>query len=453
MATESSPAQRPQRGLLRVLGLAFGIAVVVGGMVGGGILRTPGAVAAQLPDARLIYLAWILGGAYVLLAVNTYAELATALPTAGGGYVYLRHTYGNFIGFAAGWNDFIINTNGIAYLAIVTAEYLAALRPALGGHENLVGPALIVAFGVIHSLGIRTSSAVQQLTSFLKIALLLALVVAVFLLPAVAVAPGATAIAMPHHGSLLLAFGAIVVATQLVMETYAGFNSNIYFAEETNDPGRTIPRSMFGGAIIVIALYLLVNAALLHGLTIRQIATSKLPVADLAAAYFGSGARTAVTVIAVVSVLGIVNTLVLYTPRTLYAMSRDRMLPRNGSFVSSGGVPLVAMWASIAVATLFASLGTFDTLIAIGAFLGLAGDTLIYAAIFVLRRREPELHRPFRAIGYPLIPLLIPMIAVALLAAYLLGNPRPSTIGVVLILAAYPAFRLLTHRLRDPEIQ
>ena len=436
---------RNPRSLFRVLGLAFGVAVIIGGMVGGGILRTPGAVAAQLPDVRLIYLVWVLGGLYVLVAVNTYAELATALPKSGGGYVYLQYTYGDFVGFASGWTDLIISALGIAYLAITSGEYLGQLFPSLAGRENILAPAMILLFGLVHSVGIRTSSALQQLTSLAKVLLLIALVGAVFYFPTTA---AAAPLHTSGHVSLLAGFGAIIVAAQMVMETYAGFASVVYFSEETTNPGRTIPLSMFVGAITVMVLYLLINAALLHGLTIAQLGASKLPVADLAAVYYGPVARTAVTVIAVVSLLGIINTIVLYSARTPYAMSRDRLLPQLGGYVSKGGVPLVAMWFIIAVSIVFSSLGSFETLLAIAAFLGLTGDTLVYAALFVLRRREPGLQRPFRAFGYPFLPAVLVLISFALLVGYLVGNPWPSAISVLLLLTTYPAFRLLARRLK-----
>jgi APA family basic amino acid/polyamine antiporter len=147
MSSIATGRQKPKGKLLRVLGLGFGIAVVVGGIIGAGILRTPGSVAAQLQSEYMVCLVWILGGLYALFAVNSFAELATSIPKVGGGYAYVRRTYGPFPGFVAGWNDFVINTIALAYLSVAGGEFLGMLFPGLKGDENQLAPVMIVAFG------------------------------------------------------------------------------------------------------------------------------------------------------------------------------------------------------------------------------------------------------------------------------------------------------------------
>lgn len=445
MSAVNMAVQQPKRTLLRVLGVGFGIAVVVGGILGAGILRTPGAVAAQLHGHAAVYLVWTLGGLYALVAVNSFAELATSVPQAGGGYVYVRRTYGAFPGFVAGWNDFVINTVAIAYLSVGAGEFLGVLLPGLTGRENLLAPVTILAFGALHSFGMRASSLAQQISSLLKVLLLAALIAAALVAGPMAANAAVSASPPPGKGNVFVDFAAAVVATQMVMETYAGWNSGCYFSEETADPGRTLPRAMFTGALIVIALYLLVNMALLHVLSFEELSASKFPASDAMAKVFGEKARVAVIVLGLVSIIGIINTMILYTPRTVYAMARDGLLSRRATYVTAGGTPLVALWATAAMAACMSAAGSFETLLAVAAFLSLIGDALCYAALFVLRRNEPALPRPFRAIGYPYLPFGIFVIACMLAVLYLFGNTLPSLAGVAVLLLAYPIFRHISR--------
>lgn len=443
--------QQPKRTLLRVLGLGFGIAVVVGGMIGAGILRTPGSVAAQLHSPWMVYLVWAVGGLYALVAVNSFAELATCIPVAGGGYVYVRRTYGAFPGFVVGWNDFVINTIAIAYLSVAGGELLGVLIPGLQGSENLLAPVVVLAFGILHSFGMRTSALAQQISSVLKVLLLAGLIVAALLADSPPPNTMAKVAVTTSTHSLLVSFAAAVVATQMVMETYAGWNSGCYFSEETTDPGRTLPRAMFTGVLIVIAMYLLVQMALLHVLTLAELAASKFPTSDAMAKVFGEKARAGVIVLGLIAIFGIINTMILYTPRTVYAMARDGLLSHRAAHVTAGGTPLVALWVTAAMATFFSASGSFVTLLAIAAFLGLIGDVLCYAALFTLRKKEPALPRPFRAIGYPYIPFCILIVACILVVVYLIGNTLPSLAGVGVLLVAYPVFRYVSKSAEDPQ--
>src|SRR5499427_3198835 len=179
----------PTRGLLRILGLAFGVATVVGGMVGMGILRTTGTIDGMLASPRLIYIVWLVGGVYALLAVNTYAELATAVPRAGGPYVYVRRAFGNYLGFVSGWCDLANMTASMAFIGVACSGFLASLVPPVAGHESLVAPTLIATLAAVNSLGLKTGSALQQLLTWLKVLLLLVLVGAAFAYSGIAAAP------------------------------------------------------------------------------------------------------------------------------------------------------------------------------------------------------------------------------------------------------------------------
>jgi basic amino acid/polyamine antiporter, APA family len=426
----------PRRRLLRILGLTFGIAVVVGDTVGVGIMRTPGATAARLRDPALIYCVWIALGLYTLMAANTLAELATAIPRAGGPYVYVRRSFGSFPGFACGWGDFGLQAIALGYLAVACSEFLAQALPALAGSERLLAPALIIAFALLNSLGLRTSSVAAQLVSLLKVLLLAGLVIAAFTLagPAPAVSPAPAA-----HGAGVVA---VIVSVQIVLEVYDGWNAACYFNEETTDAGRTLPRALIYGVLLVMLVYLAVNAALLHVLPPAELATSKLAAGDALARLLGPASRTVVALLATFASLGVLNTVMLVAPRILYGLSRDGLFLPLGGYVTRRGVPLAGLWLSVAAAVAFAAVGSFETLYAAGAFLAACTDLLCSASLFVLRRREPQLPRPYRAFGYPWVPGLVLAAAAALLIAFVLGNPLPSLIAVGVLLLTYPLYRL-----------
>ncbi|GAC1453278.1 MAG: amino acid permease [Steroidobacteraceae bacterium] len=429
----------PSRGLLRILGLAFGMAAVVGNMVGVGIMRTPGPTAGRLGEPALIYLVWLGLGIYVLMAANTLAELATAIPKAGGPYVYVRRAFGDYLGFVSGWGDFVIQSIAIGYLSVAASEFLAQVLPVLVGHEQFVAPGLIVIFATLNSLGLRTSSTLVQLVSVFKVLMLLALVAAAFSYSGAPVNP-ARAVAVGTHAAGIVA---IIVSMQLVMEVYGGFNCACYFSEETDHPGRTVPRALLYGVLLVMGIYLAVNAAVLHVMSPAELGRSKLAVGEALARLYGPPAGIAVALLAVIATLGVLNTAMLLAPRILYGMSRDGLSTAGGTYVTRQGVPLPALWLSAGSGLVFATLGGFESLYAAGAFLNTFTDLLSNGALFMLRRREPDLPRPYLAFGYPWIPGIVLVSASVLLTAFVLGNRGPSLVAVGALVVTYPLFRLI----------
>jgi APA family basic amino acid/polyamine antiporter len=440
----------PKRGLLRVLGLAFGLAVVVGETVGVGIMRTSGPTAGRLVEPWLIYLVWLGVGIYVLMIADILAELATAMPSAGGPYIYVRRAYGDYLGFVCGWGDYAIYVLAAGYLAIAASEFLAEIWPGLRAFQAPIATAYIVILAAFNSLGLRASSTAQQLLSLLKVLLLAALVVAALTYPGSPThATHAAAVAAGGVG-----FVAIVVSMQTVLEVYGGFNAPCYFAEETTDSGRTVPRALLLGVLLVLGIYLAVNAALLHILSTSALASSKLAAADALAKVFGPSARVAVAVLALVATLGVLNVCVLLAPRILYGMGRDGLFVSSGTYVTRQGVPLVGTWLSAAVAIVVANVGGFDTLYSATAFLNGCGFLLCAAALFTLRAREPDLPRPYRAFGYPWVPGMALFLSVGLLLVFALGNTLPSLLAIAVVVTTYPIFRIVQRQrseLRKPR--
>jgi APA family basic amino acid/polyamine antiporter len=282
MTRLSDPVSRAR--LLPVLGLGFGLAVTVGNAIGAGILRAPGEVAGHLPVPWLFMTAWVVGGLYALLGALQLAELGTMIPRSGGQYVFSRYALGEYPGFIVGWSDWISTAGTAAAVAIVIGEFSVALVPGLDGR------AAAIAYDHHRRLCARAvarhpwGSAIQNVTSLLKTLAFLALAVA-----ALAVAGDATsaqAARVPPAGMALLA--AFVLSLQAVIYTYDGWSATSYFCEEVENPGRDIPRSMIGGVLSVIAIYLLVNLAVLAVLPMSKLAGEAFAAGAVAGVIFGA---------------------------------------------------------------------------------------------------------------------------------------------------------------------
>jgi basic amino acid/polyamine antiporter, APA family len=255
--------------LRRVLGLGFGLAVSVGGTIGVGILRTPGLVAGQLHTPSTILFLWIATGLYTLLCASCLTELGVMLPQAGGYYVYVRRAFGNTAGFAVGRTDWLMYCSILAYVSIAIAEFMAVLRAVPSDAIRFVAVSILVGIVVLQWLGIRISSRFQEVTTALKCVAFLALVTACLLVPARGYASAGTA---PS-----LTFSRLILALQAIVITYGGWQSPLYFMEDDRDPSRNLPRTMIGGVLSVIGIYILVNIALLNVLPISELSGATLP--------------------------------------------------------------------------------------------------------------------------------------------------------------------------------
>lgn len=435
----STPALRPGQ-LLRILGAGFGIAVVVGGTIGTGILRAPGSIAAQLGDARWIVAVWCIGGLYTLLGAASLADLGTAVPRSGGFYVYARRALGEYPGFAIGWADWITNCAGIAIGAMTFGEFASLLFPALAPYRTLVGAATIVAFSALQIRGMRVSSRVQEVTSFLKALLFMALIAALLVLPRSS--SGAVATASPISAFSLAGPVAVVIALQLVLQTYDGWQSALYFAGEDTAPARNLPRSMIGGVVVVIAVYLLMNLALLHVLSIGDLARSTLPAADAAERVLGSRGATIIVALSAFSLLPLISAVMLTAPRILYAMANDGLIPPSVGLVNRASAPAVALALSAGAALLLLATRTFEVMSALSAFFAVASYAGAFVSLLVLRRREPALPRPFRVWGYPWTTLVVLAGSLAFLGGMVVSTPRISLIALAVLAASYLVYRM-----------
>lgn len=434
--------------LLRILGVGFGVAVGIGATVGVGILRNPGGVAGHLGSAWPIMLAWALGGVYCLLGANYLAELATMIPKAGGFYVYARRAFGDYGGFVVGWSDWINQTLSLAYISIVFGEYAVKLfAPDLAGGKTIFGVSVLVVITIVNLLGVRAGSETQKITSFLKALALIAFVAACFVFggghdQAATAQTASTAVPTGFSSSLV----AFILAFQLVLGTYDGWYGPIYFSEEDTNPTQNLQRSMFGGIAAIIAIYLLVNLALLYALPMSRLAGSEFAGGDAMTLIFGARGGQIVTVLALLSLIGIVNAVMMMAPRITFAMGRDGLFTKNAAVVSKGGTPVFALITTALCAIALTVIGTFELLLAIGQFFIVVITILLIVALFILRRREPDLPRPFRAWGYPAAPLVMLVFSILLFFGYIGSNLYPSLYALVALAVSYPIFLFIKKR-------
>lgn len=443
----SVTAERHHGRLLRVLGLGFGLAVIIGNTIGAGIFRTPGVVAEALPNVWLFFAVWMMGGLYALLGALSIAELGAMLPRSGGQYVFARYALGEYFGFIVGWSDWISTCGTTAAVAIVIAEFAGALFPSLVGQSAAIASAVAIIFAVLQWRGILWGSRVQNMTSFVKALAFVALVTACFLFGGEGAQEASRSIqALPVGRALIVG---LVLSLQAVIYTYDGWAGVVYFSEEVHDPGRDIPRSLFGGGLLVLAIYLLVNMALVYVLPLSRIAGQEFAAGVAAQVVFGPRGDTVFRTLTILSMLSCINAYHLMATRVLYAMSRDGLFTRWTAVVNEGGTPTPALFTSLAVSLLFILFGKkFETVITVLAFFFVANYTISFISVFVLRWREPERPRPFRAWGYPVTTALALLGSVAFLAGAVASDTRNSIYALLLLAASYPAFRLLRRGAR-----
>jgi len=442
---ETRPAQSGK--LLKILGVGFGLAVGIGATVGVGILRSPGLIAEQLGSVWLIMLAWILGGVYCLLGANYLAELATMIPKAGGFYVFAQRAFGRYGGFVVGWSDWLYSTLGLAFISVVFGEYASALfAPNFAGGRIIFSVSVLVVITILNLIGLRAGSEMQKLTSFLKAVALIGFVVACFVFGGQHSPADTAQTAAVAPTGFFSAFVAFIIAFQLVLGTYDGWHAAIYFSEEDTNPTQNLPRSMFGGIGAIIAIYLLVNLALLYVLPMSQLAASKFAGGDAMSLIFGARGGQILTILALLSLIGIINALLMCNPRIMFALGREGLFTQKAAAVNLGGTPVFALITTALCAVAFSSIGTFEMLLAVSQFLALVITILLTVSLFILRRREPDLPRPFRAWGYPVAPFLMLVFAVLLFFGYIVSNPYPSLYALGLLAASYPIFRLTKKR-------
>ncbi len=444
----------------RRLGLFSGTMAVIGGIIGGGIFRTPATVAERVGSPTLVLAVWIVGGVVALIGAFCFGELGQRRPKAGGGYVYLRETWGPLAGFLYGWALLlVIATGAIAAVAVTFANYALALAGLSAGLTVPVAIGAIALLTVINYLGVKPAAVTQNVFTLLKLAALAALIVAglVFAVPSTVLhqpPPPST-----NPGGVIGVVGvAMAVGAALVpiLFTYGGWQQTNFIAEEIVEPEQNLPRALVLGVAVVVAVYLLANVAYLRVLGPAQLAASTAPAADVMRALLGPAGGTLIAAGITASTFGFLNLVILVTPRVLQAMAADgAFLPRLAALHPVYRTPAFAILVQAGWAIVLTLSGTFAQLVDYVAF----GDWIFFgltvAGLFIYRARDETAGgKPppgaFRVPGYPWTPALFVVAALYVVASSILANPRNALIGAGLLALGVPVYVLSVRRAGRP---
>ena len=434
-------AGRPS--LPRVLGLWDGLGMLVGVVVGLGILRTPGIIAGALGDARWILAIWLAAGATAALSTLVFAELSAMMPEAGGKYAYARTAFGETAGFTVG----VLELVGVRLLlaaskAAVIGVYLTDLFH--GGNARLLTTLTVAAFLALHLRGVRTGATVQNGITLVKVLVLLAIVTICFAWGGRGAAPPSPA---PPKDITLLG---VALAWQAVWFTYYGWEDIVKMAEDIRDPGRNMPRILLGGSAIVILLYMLVNLGFLHALSPAEMAGSTFVARDAIQSALGSAAGAALTVGGLIILIGGLNANFMGLPRIPFALARDGLAPAGLVRLDRRQTPVASLVTISLVVLVVALSGTVEWLIRFVTIIALTVDGIVVLSLFVLRRRRPDLARPYRVPLYPLTPALVAVLYAAILSV-IVGTQPSLALGaaglvVLTVLAGRAAGRYRSTR-------
>ena len=405
--------------LWKVLGTTFGVAVTLGGTVGTGILRKPGPIAAALHSPTLIIALWVLVAIYALLGVSCVLELSLSIPKAGAWYGYAERAFGRYIGFLVGLSSWLGTVTALGFGAYTFSEYLAILFPLLTSYLVSCSLGILILLWAFHQLGVVLAGKSQEWLSGIKaIALLIFIGICAFMGNGGAISESPSApIGLPLWSGIMTALLSIFYA-------FDGWHTAAYFTEENKNPEKTMPKSMFIGVIVVAFIYIMINIAILYSLPFSILSQSKLAAADTMTYIFGANMGRWITLFLMVSILGILNTQVMFAPRVIFSMSRDGLFFKKASEINAVGSPSFATHITLALACLFLLVGKEinERLSDIATFFFVASYLSGFAALIRLRVKEPNLHRPFRVWAYPYLPILLVFLSSLFLLGTLLTN-------------------------------
>ncbi|HEY3279199.1 MAG TPA: amino acid permease [Gemmatimonadales bacterium] len=434
--------------LTRRLGLWSAVAVLVGSTIGSGIFRTPAGVAQRVDDVPLFLLAWVVGGAVVLCGALTYSELAAAFPRSGGVYVFVREAFGPLPAFLFVWAElWVIRPGAFGAIGITASAYTLrtlGLDPAgmvLGNirAEQLLGAGYIVLVGGVNYLGIHRGAILQNLSTALKVGALALLVLIGFALGSSATASSGGMLAQRAAVGL----SPFLLAMVAILWAYDGWADLAFVGGEVKDPQRTLPRALFIGTATIVVLYLAANLVYLYLIPIQEMKHAELVAADVARLVIGPAGVVIVSAAIAISTFGTLNGSMMTAPRIFFAAAEDRLLPSAIARVDPRtSAPTGAVVLMVVMGVVFILIRTFTELadqfiIGIWPFYALA-----VAGVFVLRRRRPELERPYRTWGYPVVPLVFLLGAVLLLGNYLVSETTAFAIDIGIIVSGIPAYYL-----------
>jgi len=449
-------------GLIRQLGLFDSTMMMTGLVIGSGIFLTTGIMAQSLPSPGLILLAWTFGGLLTLTGALTYAELGAAMPEAGGQYVYLREAFGTLTAFLFGWILFLVTMGGsIAALGVAFAEYFGYFFPSLSTeryvfsrvftvfnhtfHYNLsmghfVALAIIIILSACNYIGVVFGKVIQNIVTVIKIGAIL-----IFIAAGLIIGGGnpvdfslQSPPAVFSFSRIMIAFGVILVA---VTWSFDGWNNIAYAAGEIKNPKRNLPFSLIAGTAIITVIYCLINYVYFLALPVGEMAGVVRVAEKAATELFGTTPGGLLSAAVLISVFGALNGCIFVGPRVYYAMAKDRLFFQKVSEVHprfrtpAFSIVVQSIWACILTVT-----GTFEQLFTYVVFITVLFYVLTASSIFVLRKKAPDMPRPYKTWGYPAIPVIFIVVYVVFMINTVLEKPVESLAGIFLTIIGIPVY-------------
>jgi APA family basic amino acid/polyamine antiporter len=447
--------------LKRDLGIWTAAAIVVGTVIGSAIFLVPNDMVKSVGSPGMVFAVWIFGGMLTLFGALSYAELAAALPQAGGEYVYLREAYGPLWAFIYGWTQMWVAKSGsIATLATGFFIYLANFNPQLNGvwvvvplplgesgqpleirYGQLLAMAVIVVLAFINYFGVKVSGDLQVIVTILKVGLIMSIIV-------IGLATGHGTItnyhtSIPAPGGITGFFAALVAA----LWAYDGWNNVSMVASEVRDPQRNLPRALIAGTLVVIAIYLLANLAYFYVLSAAEVASSARVAAETMRRILGTFGANAVSIVAMISIFAALNGSILSGSRVPFAMARDGLFFRRVAYVHpQHRTPSVSILALSAWGALLVLSGRYSQLYTYVIFASVILYGMATAAVIVLRFKRPDMPRPYRTLGYPFVPVVFVLGISCLVISTLLKSPRESLMGLGLVSLGLPFYFVWKRR-------
>ena len=424
--------------LPRHLGLGSAVAVLVGSTIGSGIFRVPASVADRLQDPGPVLLAWVLGGVIALFGALTIAELAGALPRSGGVFAYILEAFGPLPAFLFGWSELaVIRASALGAIATIFAEYFGYFVPMTPTQVRLLAAAAVIAVGLLNYLGVSRAAVVMNLTTVAKYGALAALGLLAF-----SAGQGSWNHFTPawSAGINVSLMGTALIA---IMWTYDGWADLSFMGGEVKNPGRTLPMALIIGTAGILAIYLLLNLAYMYLVPLPEMAKSPLIAAAAAERIplLGRYAGGIISLVVMVSCFGTLHGSMMTGPRIFFAMSDRGLFFQSIARVSPRyHSPSVAIWLATALGVIYVLLNDFQQLadkfiLGIWPFYALA-----VAAVFVLRRTRPDLSRPYRTWGYPVVPMIFLLASVGMMGNALWTDPINTGITFGIILLGWPVY-------------
>ena len=425
--------------LRRELTLLDSTMINAGTMIASAIFIVPATIALHAQGSALTVIVWVVGGLVSLMGALAIAELGAAMPEAGGQFVYLRAAYGPVWGFLYGWGAFmVINTASIAAIAVAFAQYLGYFFPLSDAEIKIVAMLSTVVLTTLNCFGLKMGAWTQNVFTFLKMAALAGIVMVSFVLKGGAVENFTPFFPAQSFSSLLGPLGLAMVAA---LWAYDGWIEITYVGSEVKNPQRNLPLSIIFSTLIVMVLYVLISIACVYVLSVEMMAQAKLVAAEAATKMIGPQGAALVTIAILISTLGSNNGIVFTAARIPYAMAKEKLFFQSmGQVHKKYRVPMVALIVQGVWACILTASGRYDQLYTYVVFVSWLFYAMSCGAVIVLRHKAPNMPRPYKTWGYPVVPVIFILFAIWLMLNTIVEAPRDAAIGVGIMLSGLPIY-------------